>query len=165
MSPAERPYVNWQHTTLSEEETARLGAALADALEPGTIVALAGNLGAGKTRFVQAVAAGLGVDRRDVSSPTFILIQEYDGRLPMYHIDAYRLGSAEEFLDLGVEEIFAEQAVCFIEWADRVAAILPEDRLRVEIDITGSTSRRFRFEGRGRQPARVVSRLRDRFRP
>lgn len=152
----------WQQSTSNERETNRLGAALADVLEAGTVVGLVGNLGAGKTRFVQAVAAGLGADRRDVSSPTFVLVQEYEGRLPIYHIDTYRLGSPEEFLELGVEEIFTEPAVCFIEWADRMAGVLPEDVLWVEIEITGPTSRQFRFQGRGRRSGRLVSRLRNR---
>lgn len=129
----------------SEAETDRFGAAFARALRPGLVVALAGNLGAGKTRFVRAVAAGLGADPRQVSSPTFVLIHEYEGRLPIFHMDAYRLEDAGEFFELGGEELFASDGVCFIEWADRIASALPSDHLRIEIEPTGATSRRFRM--------------------
>lgn len=132
----------------NEAETDRLGAAFARALTPGLIVALAGNLGAGKTRFVRAVAAGLGADARLVSSPTFVLIHEYEGHFPIFHVDAYRLKDAGEFFELGGEELFASDGVCFIEWADRIASALPADHLRIEIEPTGETSRRFRMVAR-----------------
>ena len=100
--------------------------------------------------IVRAVAEGLGVgDSRVVSSPTFVLIQEYDGRLPIYHFDAYRLRSPAEFSDLGAHEYFEGQGVCFVEWGDRVEACLPREHLRITIVPTGETSRRFVLEGRG----------------
>src|SRR5438067_13388120 len=86
----------------SEDDTARLGRALADLVEPGTVIGLVGPLGAGKTRLVRAIAEALGVDPTAISSPTFVLIQEYEGRLPIYHFDAYRLPTLESFEDLGV---------------------------------------------------------------
>src|SRR5919206_909490 len=107
------------------EATRALGRRLGGLLFPGAVVALVGPLGAGKTHLVRAVAEGLGADGRLVSSPTFVLIQEYRGRLPVYHFDAYRLRGEEEFLDLGALDYFEGDGVCLIEWADRVAGCLP----------------------------------------
>src|SRR5438552_539445 len=113
----------------SESETVALGAALAAALPANAVVALYGILGAGKTRFVQAAAAALGVEPREVVSPTFVLVQEYQGRMPVYHFDAYRLGGNDEFRDLGADDYFASPGVSFVEWADRVEEGLPAERL------------------------------------
>jgi tRNA threonylcarbamoyladenosine biosynthesis protein TsaE len=134
----------------SVEETAALGRRLGPLLFPGAVVALVGPLGAGKTHFVRAVAEGLGGDGRRVSSPTFALIHEYvGGRLPVYHFDTYRLASEAAFADLGVDEYFAGDGVCLVEWADRVEGVLPAEHLRVTITVTGETNRRFEVEGRG----------------
>ena len=101
-----------------------------------------GPLGAGKTYLVRAIAEGLGIaDSRAVSSPTFVLIQEYAARLPIYHFDAYRLRSDAEFHELGVQEYFAGGGVCLVEWADRVPGSLPAEHLRIELKVTGETSR------------------------
>lgn len=151
---------DWQFAAESEQQTEQLGSALADALVPGTVVALIGDLGAGKTRLVQAVAAAMGVDRRAVSSPTFVLLQEYDARLPVYHFDAYRLRDVDEFLDLGADELMAAAGVCLIEWADRIAEALLDDVLWIEIDATGPTSRRFRLRGTGPRSSSIVSGVR-----
>src|SRR5215469_1322394 len=112
--------------------TEAFGRRLGGLLFTGAVVALVGPLGAGKTHLVRAVAEGLGVaDGRVVSSPTFVLIQEYDARLPVYHFDAYRLRGAGEFFDLGAHEYFEGTGVCLVEWADRVEACLPAEQLRV----------------------------------
>ena len=127
-----------------------LGRRLGPRLFAGSVIGLIGPLGAGKTHFVRAVAEGLGIkDSRVVSSPTFVLIQEYGARLPVYHFDAYRLKTAAEFADLGVHEYFAGDGVCLVEWADRVANLLPGERLEIAIAISGETSRRFSMEGHG----------------
>jgi tRNA threonylcarbamoyladenosine biosynthesis protein TsaE len=132
--------------------TTAFGRRLAGLLFPGAVVALIGPLGAGKTHLVRAIAEELGIrDSRVVSSPTFVLIQEYDARLPIYHFDAYRLRSPAEFFDLGAHEYFAGNGVCLVEWADRVEPCLPKEHLRIAIDVTGETSRRLRIEGRGQQ--------------
>src|SRR5688572_7220392 len=107
-------------------ETEAFGRRLGRLLFPGAVVALVGPLGAGKTHLVRAIAEGLGIsDSRLVSSPTFVLIQEYEARLPIYHFDAYRLASEAEFADLGVQEYFEGCGVCLVEWADRVKGCLP----------------------------------------
>src|SRR5947209_10992670 len=127
--------------------TVAFGHRLADLLFPGAVVALVGPLGAGKTHLVRAVAEGLGVaDSRVVTSPTFVLIQEYAARLPIYHFDAYRLRGAAEFVELGAHEYFAGDGVCLVEWADRVAGCLPKEYLRVTLEVTGETSRRATLE-------------------
>src|SRR6187401_2712247 len=106
-------------TAHSESETEQLGQALAVTLLEGTTVALIGTLGAGKTRLVQAFAAAHGVPRDGATSPTFVLVNEYQGRLPIYHFDAYRLRDDDEFIELGPEEYFESNGVTFVEWADR----------------------------------------------
>ena len=116
------------HVFLSREERSRTPsgwAALAEALPYG-VVALDGPLGAGKTRLVQAVAAACGVDRRDVVSPTFVLMHEYHGDRPIYHIDVYRLRDDDEFLQLGVDEHFGPPNLVLIEWAGRMERCMPQ---------------------------------------
>ena len=158
----EQRHEAWSCLSQSERDTETLGRMLGDVLTPGTVVALVGNLGAGKTRLVQAVAAALGVDRQDVNSPTFVLIQEYAGRLPLYHFDTYRLRDSDEFLELGADELMTSGGVCLVEWADRVADVLPRNVLRIEIEIAGPTARRFRFLGTGPKSDALVVRLRER---
>ena len=133
--------------TLADTET--LGRRLGTLLFPGAVVALVGQLGAGKTLLVRAVAEGLGIANADVvSSPTFVLIQEYDARLPIYHFDAYWLRGEREFLDLGVDEYFASDGVCLVEWADKVAGVLPAEHLRIEIVIIAEAARTMLRPGR-----------------
>ncbi len=103
----------------------------------------------GKTALVRAIVDGLGPHQNIVNSPTFVLIQEYAGTLPIVHIDAYRLADADEFCALGGDELMASENVCLIEWADRVCDVLPNDRLNVMISHRGPQSRRFRFEAAG----------------
>jgi tRNA threonylcarbamoyladenosine biosynthesis protein TsaE len=127
----------------NEQDTERLGAALADVLPPGTVVGLIGTLGAGKTRLVQAVAAALGVPAGNVTSPTFVLVNEYrGGRVPVFHFDTYRLKDEDEFLALGPEEYFESDGLTFVEWSNRVADLLPRDRVEITIEVLGETSRR-----------------------
>lgn len=130
-----------EFTTYSEDATADVGRALAARLEPGAVVLLSGELGSGKTAFVRGLAAGLGIDPEDVSSPTFTLVHEYQGgRLTLYHADLYRLErtSAE---DLGLEEPSVAAGVLAIEWPDRLTHALP-GAIAVEIDIVDDATRR-----------------------
>ncbi len=161
MNPQKNQGEQWETLCRSEIETCRLGAAIAATLQPGDVLALVGNLGAGKTRLVQAVAEALGVDRRAVTSPTFVLIQEYAGRLPIYHFDTYRLPDIDAFLEIGAEEFLAGEGVCLIEWADRVQEILPSDHLRIDIAATGPTERRFQLTaGTGARSKDIVLAIR-----
>src|SRR5438270_2857379 len=141
-------------------QTMALGRRLAGLLFPGATVALVGPLGAGKTHFVRAIAEGLGIaDSRVVSSPTFVLIQEYEARLPIYHFDAYRLHGPAEFVDLGVQEYFEGKGVSLVEWADRVEACLPREHLRITISVAGETERRFQLKAMGDRYASIVEML------
>jgi len=128
----------------NEQDTEQLGRSLAETLPAGTVVALIGTLGAGKTRLVQAVAIALGVPSGTVTSPTFVLAAEYlAGRLPIYHFDTYRLHDEDEFIELGPEEYFDGAGITFVEWADRVVSCLPEDYLRIRIEVLAETQREF----------------------
>jgi tRNA threonylcarbamoyladenosine biosynthesis protein TsaE len=148
----------------NEGVTERLGAALAEELPPGTVVALIGTLGAGKTRLVQAVAAALGVPRETVTSPTFVLINEYrQGRVPVYHFDTYRLKDDDEFLELGPEEYFDSDGLVFVEWADRVAHLLPAELVEIALEVTGDATRRVTILGTSARLAKTVEKLRCRF--
>jgi tRNA threonylcarbamoyladenosine biosynthesis protein TsaE len=140
--------------------TEALGRRLGGLLWPGAVVALIGPLGAGKTHLARAIALGLGVpDGRVVTSPTFVLVQEYQGRLPVYHLDAYRLRCEQEFAELGVAEYFEGDGVCVVEWADRVPRCLPAEHLRVSLTIAGETSRRADLEARGPRYEALLSSL------
>ena len=147
------------YTADDESATAALGAALAEVLPGGSTVALCGTLGAGKTRLVQAIAEALGVERRTVVSPTFVLIQEYAGRRMIYHIDAYRLKDIDEFLALGPEEYFESDGLVLIEWADRVTEGLPDEYLRIEISVMGANERRFEISAHGEKYLQVIEQL------
>jgi tRNA threonylcarbamoyladenosine biosynthesis protein TsaE len=124
----------------SPEATQAAGARLAEALGPGDVVALTGELGAGKTCFTQGVAQGLGVTGHAVS-PTFVLVNEYRGRLPVHHVDAYRTESLTELLDLGLDELFSGDGVTIVEWADKLLPLLPARAIHVHIDGLGDEPR------------------------
>jgi tRNA threonylcarbamoyl adenosine modification protein YjeE len=136
------------------ELAARLGGALA----VGDVVALTGPLGAGKTTFVQGLAEGVGVPaERHVASPTFTLVNEHPGRIPLVHVDLYRIGSPAELPELGIEEAY-DRAATAIEWADRYWEILPADVLHVDIEVHGD-ARELRLRGRGPRSQRLLSTL------
>ncbi len=127
-----------------------LGHSLGQSLFPGSVVALVGQLGAGKTFLTRAIAEGLEIpNSRSVTSPTFVLVQEYSARLPIYHFDAYRLSSEDEFYDLGAHEYFDGEGVCLVEWADKVPRCFPPEHLSIRIARTGETSRTVEITGHG----------------
>ena len=122
-----------EYVSNSPEETEALGAALADKLKPGAVVAFSGDLGAGKTAFVRGMARGLGITER-VTSPTFTIVNEYEGgRLPLFHFDMYRLGSSDELFDIGWEDYLVRGGVCAVEWSENVEDALEGDCIRVDI--------------------------------
>ena len=122
-----------EQVTNSPAETEALGAALAEELKPGAVVAFTGDLGAGKTAFVRGLARGLGIGER-VTSPTFTIVNEYEGgRLPLFHFDMYRLGSADELFHIGWEDYLARGGVCAVEWSENVAEAIEDDAVRVDI--------------------------------
>lgn len=125
----------------SVEETIQIGRELAAVLHQGDIVCLSGDLGAGKTHFVKGVASFFGVDKEEVSSPTFTLINEYQGDLPVYHFDFYRLEHQQQALEIGAEEYLFGDGVSFIEWPERIEGLLPENVIRIEIKHAGDSKR------------------------
>jgi len=131
--------------TQTADETRALAARLGARLRPGDVVLLEGDLGAGKTTFVQGLAEGLGV-RAPVTSPTFTLIQEYPGpNFPLFHFDLYRLGGPEEIADLGFDEYLERGGVVVVEWAERLGWLTPPEHLRVRIEIAEDEGRRITF--------------------
>jgi len=124
------------------QSTENLGLILGRIAEPGNIITLAGTLGAGKTALTKAIGHGLGVDPNVyITSPTFGLLHEYNARIPLYHFDFYRLGSEEEIDLLGFPEYFYGQGLTVIEWPERLGNIIPEERLHIELVISGEDSR------------------------
>jgi len=139
--------------------TERLGRAIAAAVGAGDVIGLRGGLGAGKTTLVRSIAVALGIDENLVSSPTFVLVKEYEGRLPVYHFDTYRLGDPDEFTAIGADELLFGDGVCLIEWADRVEDLLPTDRLTINANATGETSREFRCVCSGTRSSKLLARI------
>ena len=131
----------------SEKETERIGEAIGRAAEPGTVVALIGDLGTGKTTLTKSIARGLGVTET-VTSPTFNIIREYkSGRIPLYHFDVYRIGDPDEMFELGYEEYFYGDGICVVEWADIIEELLPEDAVIIRIERGASEEEReYRIE-------------------
>ena len=117
----------------SEEETRAFGRKLADRVAPGTVIAMTGDLGTGKTTLTKAIAEGLGITDV-ITSPTFNIVKEYEGgRLPLYHFDVYRIGDIDEMYELGYEEYFYGRGVCVIEWADIIEELIPDDAVKIDI--------------------------------
>lgn len=147
-------------TTDSPAETLELGSRLARELAPGDLVALIGELGAGKTMFTKGIAKGLGVGEYDyVNSPSFVVMKEYPGEKPLYHFDIYRLEEKSFCETLDYEEYFYGDGVTVVEWADKVADILPEEYLEVRISYLDEDKRRFEFLPRGERFKRIVGKL------
>lgn len=132
----------------SPEETKSIAATIAATLRPGDVVALSGDLGAGKTCFVQGAAAALGV-REQVTSPTFVLMREYAGTHRILHLDVYRLGNLQELTDLGFEEFLDPSSVIFIEWGDAVGPLLPDEMVEVVLRAEAEDLRTIEVHARG----------------
>lgn len=143
----------------SVNQTISVGRRIAGNLASGDIVCLFGTLGAGKTVLVKGIAEGLGIKRREIISPTFVLIQEHKGRVPFYHFDLYRLINPKDILDLGYEDYLYDEAVTVIEWADRLKYLLPKEFLSIELAIKGSSQRLLRITAAGERYKRLLSLL------
>lgn len=126
----------------SPQETEAWGARLAERLRPPHVVALIGELGSGKTRLVKGITRGLKMSSKNVvTSPTFTLINEYQGKVPIYHIDLYRIDTPEEFCGLGYEDYFYANGITLVEWAERIEKLLPKNCVRVRLKVKGPTDR------------------------
>lgn len=131
-----------------ESETLALAERLTHYLKAGDVLALEGDIGAGKTFFTKGIAKGLGI-KRNVNSPTFTIIKEYAGKLPLYHMDVYRLEGSEE--DLGFDEYFYGEGITVVEWAGFIEDQLPDERLTIEFTVSGPSSRKLRFIPKGKR--------------
>lgn len=147
----------------SAERTRRIGFALGELVHGGDVVLMTGGLGVGKTCLAQGIAAGLGVDDC-VSSPSFVLLREYQGRLPLYHADFYRLDDIEEMASLGLDDYLYGDGVCVVEWADKGLSVLTEQHLLIEMEHLGPAKRKLSFRPTGRRYDDLVSDLRARVR-
>jgi tRNA threonylcarbamoyladenosine biosynthesis protein TsaE len=142
----------------SPEETQGLGARIGELAAPGDVYLLSGPLGAGKTCLTQGIARGLGIVE-PVVSPSFVLVRELLGRLPLYHIDLYRLDDIAEIIELGLDEYLYGNGVCVIEWAEKGSGTLPAEHLRFQIDYLSENGRRFRLIASGSHYQEIVSQL------
>jgi len=138
--------------TRSASETARIGKAIGNRLLPGDVVALVGELGAGKTQFIRGLAAGVGIGNATyISSPSFTLIHEYPGEIPFYHIDLFRLGNEKEADELGLDDYFRGTGITAIEWADRIPSLLPKEILFIFIAYIDKDIRSLEIAGKGKR--------------
>ncbi len=144
--------------THSPEETQELGRRLGGLARAGDVFLLLGNLGAGKTCLTQGIAWGLGIEEYALS-PSFVIMRELHGRLPLYHIDLYRLDRIEESVDLGLDEYLYGRGICVVEWAEKALSIMPPERLLVRISYLSDTERHFSLEPAGQRYAELVLRL------
>jgi tRNA threonylcarbamoyladenosine biosynthesis protein TsaE len=148
-------------TTASPEDTQRLGEELGKLSHPGDIFLLSGELGAGKTCLTQGIAWGLGIEGY-ATSPSFVVMNQYQGRLPLYHIDLYRLENVAEVMDLGLDDYLYGDGVCVVEWADRAPQAFPTEHLRIKISYLSDTGRRFELEPGGKRYVELLSQLKKR---
>ncbi|QEK13122.1 tRNA (adenosine(37)-N6)-threonylcarbamoyltransferase complex ATPase subunit type 1 TsaE [Crassaminicella thermophila] len=143
-----------------EKKTYNLGYKLGTLLRSGDVVCLTGDLGAGKTTLSKAIAKGLGVEDC-VTSPTFTIIHEYEGRLSLYHFDVYRISSIEDMEDLGYEEYFYGEGVCLIEWASRIEELIPKKHLWIHIKKIDENTREIELKGSGEHFHRIIEELKN----
>lgn len=144
-----RARVPWQIVSSSQQHTDRLGQAIGQTLCGGETIALYGPLGAGKTTLVRGIAQGLGAESAAVSSPTFVMIHEYQGRLPLAHVDLYRVRSLRDLDSTGLVDYFSGSTVTAVEWADKGTSVLPSDRLEIELSHRAARSRVIRLRATG----------------
>jgi len=143
-------------------ETFRIGRLIGETLEEGAVVALIGELGAGKTSLTQGIARGLGIEESyQITSPTFTLINEYPGRLHLVHLDAYRLSGSPDLQDLGCEEYFFSKSVIVIEWADRILEVLPDKTVFITMTYIDQDRRRIELSGGEAQVMPMINAIKD----
>jgi len=150
--------------TKNPDQTLHLGQVFGRMLPKASMVALIGDLGSGKTLLARGIAKGLGVeDEREVSSPTFVLVNEYQGRIPVHHVDLYRLQGSVEVQDIGWEEFISGPGVTLVEWAEKVPDLLPEDRIEVHLYWVGAGERKLVFVGKDQTARDLVNHLRKKW--
>jgi len=144
----------------SPEETQRLGEELGRLAQPGDLFLLVGNLGTGKTCLTQGIAWGLGIEGY-ATSPSFVVVNQYRGRLPLYHIDLYRLDSIEEVIELGLDDYLYSEGVSVVEWAEKAIEVLPKEHLLIEMNFLSDTSRNVVLKPSGERYVEMLSQLKQ----
>lgn len=147
-----------KYTAASPRETMELGIALAKLLRPGDLISLEGDLGAGKTQLAKGIGAGLGIEENTITSPSFTLINQYEGRYPLYHFDVYRIEPVD-LEELGYEEFFFGKGVCLVEWGDRVRDYLSDEYLQIVIQQAGAQKRELTLTAHGERYQELLSQL------
>lgn len=142
--------------SLSVKQTLKLGQQIAAKLSGGEIILLSGSLGAGKTVLAKGIAQGLGIDKNDVVSPTFVLLRTYAGKHLLQHFDFYRISSADEILALGYQEYLYSEAVTVIEWPERLKFLLPKEFLQIKLSAKAENQRCFKFKAKGRRYKKLL---------
>lgn len=146
-------------TTISPAETIALGKKISRLLNPGDIICLSGNLGSGKTTLAKGIAKGLSIDPVKVNSPTFVILNAYEGRLSLYHFDLYRLNKMQEMGVIGYDEFLYGEGVSLIEWGERLENLLPKEFLNVKIVQSGVSKRDFCFKAVGKKYKSMVDQM------
>jgi tRNA threonylcarbamoyladenosine biosynthesis protein TsaE len=153
--------ISVKYLTTSVEKTVWLGQQLGFELISGDIIALIGDLGGGKTWFTKGIAIGLDIDQNDIVSPTFTLVNEYQGRQQIFHIDLYRLKNSTEILDLDLEDYFSREGIVVIEWANRWPGKLPENTIHVELKIIDEHTRELELSGNHYRAKEIIGALKE----
>jgi len=153
---------NFILVSYSPEQTQELGKRIGEMAQPGDVILLVGQLGAGKTCLTQGIAWGLDIQEYTLS-PSFVIMRELHGRLPLYHVDLYRLDRIEESMELGLDDYLYGKGVCVVEWAEKALTILPAEHLMIEISYLSDTERSFQFKSSGKHYRDIVTQLKQGF--
>ena len=145
-------------TSHSPEQTQKIGVRIGELALPGDVFLLSGSLGAGKTCLTQGIAWGLNI-KEYALSPTFVIVREMHGRLPLYHIDLYRLDNIDEIEDLGLDDYLYGKGACVVEWAEKALSLLPDEHLLIQIDFLSDTERSLQFKPRGKRYQELLTQL------
>lgn len=155
--------VKYEIISCSPDQTFEMGRTLGRLLKNGDLILFTGDLGAGKTMMIKGIADGLGIEEYNITSPTFTVINEYQGRFKLNHIDLFRINNVDDLYTTGIEEYFSSNGITAIEWAERIEALLPDEFLRINILIEGETDRRIFIEGCGERYKWLAKNLKDEF--
>jgi tRNA threonylcarbamoyladenosine biosynthesis protein TsaE len=147
----------------STQKTLDIGKQISKKLKKGDIICLFGDLGSGKTVLTKGISLGLGVGEDKVTSPTFVILRQHEGKFPIYHFDLYRLNSPEDILDLGYEEYLFDEGISVIEWADKLGGLLPKEFLKIRLRVIGENKRKIMIAAQGKRHKKLLEDIREDF--